>query len=51
MIKNRRKLSIVLMNGGKIELSKISKKLNRIIEMWVSYKSVKIEGSFLIGTY
>ncbi len=51
MITNRRDLAIALENGKEVHIDNVSKKLNRIIEMWISYKDIKREGSFLIGTY
>lgn len=51
MIKNKRDLAIALNNGGKVEMSKVSKRLFKTVDMWVSYKDCKIENGFVIGTY
>jgi len=48
---SRRELANALNNGGKVRIDNVSKKLNRVIEMWISYNDIKREGNFLIGTY
>jgi hypothetical protein len=47
-ITNKRELAIKIGNNEKIELSSISKKLNRIVELWISYKEIKIENNYLV---
>jgi len=51
MIKNKRELATFLNNGGRVEIKNVSKKLNRIINLWISYKDIKIEDNFLIGMF
>lgn len=51
MITNKAKLAQILSNGGRIELAQISKRLDRIVEMWIGYKSVVIENEYLIGRF
>ncbi len=51
MIKNKRDLALALNNGGIVEVANISKKLSRIVEMWISYGDIKKVNNSLIGNF
>jgi hypothetical protein len=51
VITNKRQLAVTLSNSGRVELSKVSKRLNKIVELWLSRKEIKIENNFIVGAF
>ena len=51
MIKSRKELAIALTDNNKVEISRISKRLSRIVDMWISSGSIKKENNSLIGNF
>ncbi len=51
MITSRKELARRLDNGGKVEISKISKKLDRIVNLWISRKEITLNNNFLKGAF
>ena len=51
MIKNKRDLANRLDNEGRIELTNVSKALNKVIQIWISSGDVKLNNNTLIGNF
>jgi hypothetical protein len=51
MITSRKELANKLNNKNTVELSQISKKLNRIIKLWISRKEIIIKENIIIGNF
>lgn len=51
MVKNKRDLAVALSNNGKVYMSDVSWKLNRIVDLWISTNSIKKSGICLVGNF
>ena len=47
----RKELANALSNGNAVDFSLISKRLARVVEMWLGYGDVKKVGNNLVGTF
>jgi hypothetical protein len=50
-ILNRRELAIKLANDKKINLNNVSKKLNKIIALWISRNEIIQDGKYIICNF
>ncbi len=50
-INSRKELANALNNGNAVDFSLISKRLARVVEMWLGYGDVKKVGNNLVGTF
>lgn len=51
MIKSRKELAIALAGNDKVEENKVSKKLSKVVKLWISKNEIKKENGYLIGNF